>query len=60
MKSSRNIKVVMKEKVDIQPRLKPEVEARLEQIEKDFEEGKNLSPVFTNVEDMFKYLNSLG
>ncbi len=43
----------------VQPRLKPEVEALYMEMEKDFKTGKNLSPVFTNVKDMDKYLDSL-
>ena len=34
----------------------PYIEGILEEVEKDIKEGKNLSPVFSNAEDMDKYL----
>ena len=37
-------------------RLRPEVWAEIQQSMKDAEEGKNLSPEFTNVDDMFEWL----
>ena len=39
-------------------RLRPEVWAEIQQSMKDAEEGKNISPKFTNVDDMFKWLDS--
>ena len=39
-------------------RLRPEVRARIEKSIKDAEQGKNLSPGFTNAKDMSDWLNS--
>ena len=38
--------------------LKPEVKAELMKSIEDAKQGKNLSPGFTNIEDMKKWLNS--
>ena len=39
-------------------RLRPEVWTEIQQSMKDAEEGKNISPTFTNVDDMAKWLDS--
>lgn len=40
------------------PRLKPEVEKELLEIEADIKAGRNLSPVFDNLKDAFKWLDA--
>lgn len=40
------------------PRMTPQFEKKLDRIEKDIKEGKNLSPKFTNMEDAIAYLDS--
>ncbi|MDO8503823.1 MAG: hypothetical protein Q7S60_03970 [bacterium] len=40
------------------PTMTPEFEKKLDRIEKDIKEGKNLSPAFTSPEEMDKYLDS--
>lgn len=40
------------------PTMTPQLEKKLDRIEKDIKEGKNLSPAFTNSEEMDKYLDS--
>lgn len=40
--------------------LKPSVKKRLDRLEKEAREGKNLSPSFSNVKEMDAYLNSLS
>ncbi len=40
------------------PRITPELEKLLDEVEADIEAGKNLSPVFTNAEDAIRWLNS--
>ena len=42
----------------VQDELKPEVKKRLDRLTKEAREGKNLSPVFDNVEKAIHYLNS--
>lgn len=39
------------------PKLKDKVLRELLRMSQDFKEGKNISPAFTNIEDMKKYLN---
>ena len=41
------------------PIMTPELEKKLEKIEEDIKNGRNLSPSFDNAEDMNKYLDSL-
>ena len=40
----------------VEGKLKPAVKKRLDRIQKDVREGKNLSPAFNNVEDAISYL----
>jgi len=40
----------------LQPELNEKTKKKLLEIEQDIKEGKNLSPAFTNVEDMMDYL----
>ncbi len=40
------------------PRLKPEIEAELLRIAEEAEQGINVSPAFTNLEDAFAWLDS--
>jgi len=44
----------------VEGKLKPAVKKRLDRLQKDVKEGKNLSPVFHSAEEMDAYLNSLG
>lgn len=39
------------------PQLKDSVVRELLKMSQDFKEGKNISPAFTNIEDMKKYLS---
>ena len=41
------------------PTMTPQLEKKLDRIEKDIKEGKNLSPAFTNIKDATDYLDSL-
>lgn len=41
------------------PTIIPQFEKKLDRIEKDIKEGKNLSPGFINVKDATDYLDSL-
>ncbi len=41
------------------PAMTPQLEKKLDRIEKDIKEGKNLSPAFRSSEEMDKYLDSL-
>ena len=41
-----------------EPRLRPEVEKELLRLSKNAREGKDLSPVFDNLEDSFKWLDA--
>ncbi len=41
------------------PRMTPELEKRLEQVEEDIKHGKNLSPKFKTAKEMDEYLDSL-
>jgi addiction module RelB/DinJ family antitoxin len=43
----------------IEGELKPSVKRRLDRLQKDVKEGKNLSPVFHSAKEMDTYLNSL-
>lgn len=45
--------------LSLYPRLRPEQEMLLDQIEKDIQENKNLSKPFKTAEEMDRYLNSL-
>lgn len=38
--------------------LKPSVKRRLDRLEKEAREGKNLSPAFSSAEDAIRYLNA--
>ena len=42
----------------VEGELKPAVKKRLDRLQKDVKEGKNLSPRFSDVEDAISYLNS--
>lgn len=41
------------------PRMTPELEALIGQAEEDFKNKRNISPVFSNLKDMDRYLDSL-
>jgi len=43
----------------VEEKLKPAVKRRLDRLQKDVEEGKNLSGPFSTAEEMDAYLNSL-
>lgn len=43
--------------VEAAPRMTPELEAILEQVESDRKAGRNFSPAFESVDDMFAHLN---
>ncbi len=51
--SSRHMQIDMREVAS------PEVLAELRQVEKDIENGVNMSPTFTNARDAIAYLHSL-
>lgn len=42
----------------VEPSLRPEVEKELLRIEADIKAGRNLSPVFDNLEEAFKWLDA--
>jgi addiction module RelB/DinJ family antitoxin len=44
----------------VEGKLKPEVKRRLDRLQKEATEGKNLSPTFHSVGEMDSYLNSLS
>ena len=42
----------------VEGKLKPSVKKRLDRLEKEAREGKNISPAFDSAEDAIRYLNS--
>ena len=40
------------------PRMTPELEALIGQAEEDYKKGRNISPVFSDPDEMIKYLHS--
>lgn len=43
----------------VAPRMTPYLEGVIKEVEKDIKTKKNLSPAFTNIQDMDAYLNAL-
>lgn len=52
--------IVLRRSITIsdEPRLRPEVEQELLQLSQDAKKGKNLSPVFEDVEESFRWLDA--
>ena len=45
-------------KFSIEPQLNPEIERLLKQASKDYKQGKNISPAFSDPDKMLSYLRS--
>lgn len=44
-------------RLSLEPQLRPEIEKILKKASEDFKKGKNISPVFSSMEEAIKYLN---